>query len=98
MVQALQKRILLLFPFLLPHLIKKKDQDRNGGTALVDNNITAASSALFKDADNEDFHLVSTAKAAINQGKDLEEDVTIDFEGKKRPIKKIYDIGAFEYK
>jgi len=65
--------------------------------AVLSNNIWFASSSLFVDQPNGDFHLVSTATDAIDQGLDTTADVPDDMDGESRPKGDAVDIGADEY-
>lgn len=61
-----------------------------GGT----NNLTGQGGAIFQNAAQMDFHLLSTAAAAINTGTPLT--LAEDFEGQGRPIGAAWDIGVDE--
>jgi hypothetical protein len=69
--------------------------ERDGAQAMTVGNYTQAGSALFVNAAAGDFHLVSTATAAIDRGL-LLEDVTVDWDGQRRPNGLSPDIGADE--
>jgi len=71
---------------------------RDGDTqATVSNNIFFADSSLFVDQANGDYHLVSTATDAIDQGCDTTADVPYDMDWESRPKGSAVDIGADEY-
>jgi hypothetical protein len=65
--------------------------------AIESNNIWFASASLFVDQPNGNFHLVSTATAAIDQGLDTTADVVYDMDWQTRPRGSAVDIGADEY-
>jgi len=72
-------------------------QLRDGATATLATNLFNASSSLFVDQANADYHLVSTATDAIDQGTDTTADVPTDMDGEARPQGSAVDIGADEY-
>lgn len=69
---------------------------RNGAVANVYNNIENATAAYYVNLSIGDLHLTSAASAAIDQGVDLGNDVTMDFDKNPR-VSGSYDIGADEY-
>lgn len=70
---------------------------RNGGLfSVTSNNYTHATNSMFVNASGHDFHLVSSATDAIDQGMTLSE-VKKDYDGYFRPQGTAYDIGAYEY-
>jgi hypothetical protein len=71
---------------------------RDGDTqATLCNNIFFADANLFVDQPNKDYHLVSTATDAIDQGCDTLADVPYDMDWESRPKGSAIDIGADEY-
>jgi hypothetical protein len=70
---------------------------RDGATATLATNLFYADSSLFVDQVNADYHLVSTATDAIDQGTDTTADVPTDMDGESRPKGSAVDIGADEY-
>ncbi len=71
---------------------------RDGGAATEHHNLWHASLSLFEDPGSGNFHLVSGATSAIDQGADLTADVPTDMDGQTRPIGAAVDIGADEYR
>ena len=67
---------------------------RNNIGPIQSGNIQAQSS-LFVNASAGDFHLQSSATAAIDQGANL--GITDDFDGNVRPVGSAPDIGAYEF-
>lgn len=70
---------------------------RDGATGTFANNIFNASAGLFVNQAGADYHLVSTATSAIDQGLDTTADVPYDMDGQTRPRGSAVDIGADEY-
>jgi hypothetical protein len=70
--------------------------NRDGANGTLTNNLTNAQASWFVNAATGDFHLVSTATAAIDQVT-APAGVTDDFDGDSRPIGPAADIGADEY-
>jgi hypothetical protein len=70
---------------------------RDDATATLATNIWDADSSLFVDQANADYHLVSTATDAIDQGTDTTADVPYDMDWESRPKGNEVDIGADEY-
>jgi len=70
---------------------------RDGATGTVSTNIWNADASYFVDQPNADYHLVSTATNAIDQGTDTTADVPTDMDGDTRPFGSAVDIGADEY-
>lgn len=68
---------------------------RDGGTASVSTNLTAAQASWFQDAGSGDLHLTSAASGAVDAGQTLSE-VTVDFDSEDRPAGSGYDIGGDE--
>src|SRR6185437_14608442 len=74
---------------------------RDGTTASSSNNLALSApsnGSLFVNATGADFHLASTAAAAIDQGASLPADVPVDADGLSRPQGAAFDIGAYEFK
>jgi PKD repeat protein len=70
---------------------------RDGGQATESSNLWHATSTLFVDPTAGDYHLLSTAAAAVDQGADLSADVPYDLDGQPRPFGAAFDLGADEY-
>lgn len=70
---------------------------RDGGMATFATNIWDADASYFVDQPNADYHLVSTATNAIDQGTNTSADVPTDIDGEARPKGGAVDIGADEY-
>jgi len=70
--------------------------ERNGATAAVGGNVTAAEPGWFVDPGAGDLHLTATAGAAIDVATPLPV-VTDDFDGHFRPVGAAADAGADEY-
>ncbi len=69
---------------------------RNDASGTVDHNLESIGPELFVDAAQRDFHLVSEATEAIEQGIDVPE-AGVDMDGESRPKGAAPDIGADEY-
>lgn len=70
---------------------------RDGALATFATNIWNADASYFVDQPNADYHLVSTATSAIDQGTDTSADVPYDIDWESRPKGGAVDIGADEY-
>ena len=70
---------------------------RDGGTAIEATNIWHCPADLFVDQPHGDFHLVSSATSALDQGTDTGGWVKHDMDGERRPKGAAIDIGADEY-
>ena len=70
---------------------------RDGATPTLSNNLWNAPASLFVNQAGTDYHLVSTATQAIDQGLDTTADVPYDMDGETRPKGSAVDIGADEY-
>ena len=68
---------------------------RNGAQAVMTGNYTQAGSALFVNSAEGDLHLREGATVAIDRGVSVE-NVTVDWDGQKRPRGPAPDIGADE--
>jgi parallel beta-helix repeat protein len=75
----------------------------SAGTAIVKNNIgpssvnnLAVNPSYFVNAAGRDYHLAG-GSAPIDAGVDLSSIVSVDLDGKTRPIGPLPDIGAYEY-
>jgi len=71
-------------------------KSRNGGTANVISNYTAALSTWFENPTEDDLRLNASIPHIVNIGTTLG-DVTMDIDKTLRPLSNIYDLGAFEY-
>jgi len=79
------------------NIFSQGNRFRDGGTATLSNNLWNAPASLFVDQANGDYHLVSTATAAIDQGLDTSADVPYDMDWESRPKGSDVDIGADEF-
>jgi len=70
---------------------------RDGATPTLSNNVWNAPTSLFVNQAGGNYHLVSTATQAINQGLDTTADVPYDMDGETRPKGAAVDIGADEF-
>ena len=70
-------------------------QARDGATATVTNNYTAAQREFFAAPASGDLHLTANATAAI--GKASAGDVSTDWDGETRPVGSAPDLGADEF-
>ena len=70
---------------------------RDDATANLSNNIWNAPASLFVNQPGGDYHLVSTATQAIDQGLDTTADVPYDMDWESRPKGLAVDIGADEF-
>ena len=72
-------------------------QLRDGGLATVSNNLWNVDGSLFVNQPGKDYHLVSSATSAINQGRSPDGWVNFDMDWQSRPRGAAWDIGADEY-
>ena len=77
------------------NLCDARIQERDGGQAVVADNVTHAQAAWFKNAAAGDLHLSASASAAIDRARQ-HPDATTDYDGDKRPAGSAPDIGADE--
>jgi len=94
---SIDSRFSLSYGEIYNNICSQSYQLRDGGTATFSNNIWYADSDLFVDQTNGDYHLVSSATDAIDQGMDTTADVPYDMDGEARPKGSAVDIGADEY-
>ncbi len=78
------------------NLSNKLIKNRDNATGTVTSNITDAAYSWFQDVPNGNLHLVSPISQVIDNGLAVTE-LTIDFDGEKRPQGNGIDIGADEY-
>lgn len=78
------------------NLLDARIQARDGATATVQGNETAATAALFVNPAAGDLHLRPTASSAIDRAADVA-DAPLDWDGEARPAGAARDLGADEY-
>lgn len=78
------------------NLTDSEIQARNGGTARLQANVTAATPSWFVNPAGGDLHLRRSADAAINRGLALAA-VSVDWDGDSRPNGAGVDVGADEF-
>jgi hypothetical protein len=71
-------------------------RQRDGATGTVTNNLTTATSPMFRNLSAGDLHLVASATRAIDHGISVAS-VSDDWDGERRPQGAAVDIGADEF-
>jgi hypothetical protein len=84
------------FASIINNLTNASIASREGGTGVVETNVTSATSDLFTDAANGDLHLAKADTTVVDKGQSLAQ-VTRDIDCESRPKGSAYDIGADEY-
>lgn len=83
---------------IINNLTNQAIASRDGGSGMVQNNVTDAQSSWYVSAVTGDLHLVSdNISSVIDRGQTLVS-VSDDFDGDSRPQGSAYDIGADEYR
>ena len=80
---------------IINNLTNASIASRDGGTGVVETNVTSALSNWFADAANGDLHLSRADATVVEKGQSLSA-VTRDCDCELRPIGEAYDIGADE--
>lgn len=79
------------------NLTNKQILSRNGGQAVLSNNITNANANWYRDLLEGDLRLVDEVSEVVDQGSNLGQDVLFDIDKTPRFLGNGFDIGAFEY-